>query len=80
MRVQTELLFAGRVTPARGRALPGQPQLRDEDAGEAELSVTGDDQPGPPVRGGRVAEPGRGPLQDVLEQPERLLDAKATAP
>jgi hypothetical protein len=29
--------------------------------------VAGDDQPGPPVRGGRVADLGGGPAQDVLE-------------
>jgi hypothetical protein len=48
---------------AAGRAgpLPGRPQISGEMAGEVQLGVAGDDEPGPPVGGGRVAEPGAGP-------------------
>src|ERR1700731_2789745 len=38
---------------ARGLApLQGQPQVRGQCAGEPQLGVSGDDDPGPPVRGG----------------------------
>ena len=39
--------------------LPGQPDIGGEIAGEAELGVAGDDQPGPAVGGMRVADLGR---------------------
>ena len=51
----------------RAGPLPGQPQVCGEVAGKIALGVAGDDQPGPPVGGGRVAEPGPGPPQDLLE-------------
>jgi hypothetical protein len=57
----------------RTRPLPGQPDVGGEGAGEAELGVAGDDQPGPPVRGGRVAELRGGPPQDLLDQTEGVL-------
>ena len=39
--------------PGRGGPFPGQAQVSGQRAGEAELGVGGDDQPGPPVRGVR---------------------------
>ena len=59
---------AGRAGP-----LPGQPQVGGEGPGEAELGVAGDDQPGPPVGGGRVAQLGPGPAENLLEEPERVF-------
>ena len=64
----------GGSQPARrGGPFPGQAQVCSEGAGEAELGVGGDDQPGPPVRGGRVAEFRGGPPEDLLEQPEGVF-------
>jgi len=67
---------AGGGQPA-GRAgpLPGQPQIGGEVAGEPDLEVAGEDQPGPPVGGGRVAQPGPGPAENLLEEPERVFKA-----
>jgi hypothetical protein len=45
-------------------------------AGEAELGVAGDEQPGPPVRGGRVAHLRGGPAEDLLEQAEGVFQVK----
>jgi hypothetical protein len=42
-------------------------------ARRAELGMAGDDDPGPPVRGGRVPEFRGGPAEDLLEQPEGVL-------
>jgi len=44
-----------------------QPDVGGQAAGEAELGLAGDDQPGPPVRGGRVSELGPSPAQDLLK-------------
>ena len=64
---------------AAGRAgpLPGQPDVGGQVAGEPELGVGGDDQPGPPVSGGRIAELRPRPAEDLLEEPERVFDIKA---
>src|SRR5438034_2831389 len=53
---------------ASGRAgpLPGQPQVGGQVAGEIQLGVAGEDEPGPPVGGGRVAEPGPGPAENLF--------------
>ena len=68
----------GRGQPARrGGPFPGAAQVGGQRAGQAELGVAGDDQPGPPVRGGRVADLRGGPAQDLLEQPERVLQVEA---
>jgi hypothetical protein len=63
--------------PGRGWPFPGQAQVVSERPGEAELRVAGDDQPGPPVRGGGVAELGGGPPEDLLEQPEGVFQVEA---
>src|SRR5205814_7921024 len=56
----------GRGEPAgRGGPFPGQPQVRGERPGQAELGVGGDDEPGPPVRGGWVAQLRPGPAEDL---------------
>src|SRR5271169_7253949 len=39
----------GGQAAGRGRALPGQAQVCSQAAGEPELGVAGEDQPGPPV-------------------------------
>ena len=63
---------AGRAGP-----LPGQPDVIGEVASELELGVAGDDQPGPPVRGGRVPQLGPGPAEHLLEESERVFEIEA---
>ena len=64
---------------AAGRAgpLPGQPDVGGEVVGEVQLGVAGDDQPGPPVGGGRVAQLGPGPAEHLFQEPERMFDIEA---
>jgi hypothetical protein len=64
---------AGVSRPWRAGPLPGQPDVGGQPAGEPELGVGGDDQPGPPVGGGRVAQLRPGPAQDLLEESERVF-------
>ena len=52
----------------RGRAFPGAAQVGGERAGQPELGVAGDDQPGPAVGGMRVADLGGGPAECLFEQ------------
>ena len=66
----------GRGQPP-GRACPRQAQVRRQRAGEPELGMAGDDDPGPPVSGGRVTESRGGPAKDLLEQPEGVLKIKS---
>src|SRR5258708_2863881 len=61
----------------RGRPFPGAAKVGGQAACQAQLGVAGADQPGPPVRGLRVAELGDGPPQDLLEQPKRVLKEQA---
>src|SRR5437660_1791043 len=63
---------AGRAGP-----LPGQADVGGEAAGEVQLGVGGDDQPGPPVGGGGVADLRGGPSQDLLEQAKGMFQVKA---
>ena len=64
---------AGRgETAGRARLLPGQPDVGREVAGEPELGVGGDDEPGPPVGGMRglyshVSDRMRQELKDALQ-------------
>jgi len=68
----------GRGQPARrGGPLPGQAQAIGQWPGLAELGVAGEDEPGPPVSSLRVADLGRGPAEDLLEQPEGVLEVEA---
>ena len=62
----------GELTRLR-RPLPGPAKVLGEGAGEAELGVGGDDQPGPEVGRVRVADLGNGPAQGLLEQPEGVF-------
>jgi hypothetical protein len=64
---------------AAGRAglLPGQPDVGGEVAGEIQLGVAGEDEPGPPVGGGRVAELGPGPAENLFQEPECVFDIEA---
>src|SRR5271166_4266024 len=64
----------GGQAAGRGGALPGQAEVFGDAAGEPELGQGGQDQPGPPVGGGGVAEPGAGPAEDLLEEPECVFD------
>jgi hypothetical protein len=64
--------------PGRLGPLPGQPQVRGQGGGQPQLGVGGDDDPGPPVRGGRVAQFRGCPAQDLLEEPEGVLDGLIT--
>ena len=59
--------------PGRCGPFPRAAQVSGERAPEAELGVAGDDQPGPAVRGGRVADLRDGPAEDLLEQAEGVL-------
>jgi len=72
----------------RGGRGPGWagPAVRDVPRGGAGLRPAGgrgaagrdsDDQPGPPVRSGRVADLRCGPSEDLLEQPKGVLDSGA---
>jgi hypothetical protein len=45
--------------------------------GEAKLGMAGDHEPGPPVRGVRVAQLRGGPAQGLLEQPEGVFQVEA---
>jgi hypothetical protein len=54
---------AGVSRPGEAGAFPGQAEVICERPGEAELRVAGDDDPGPPVRGGGVADFRRGPAE-----------------
>lgn len=53
--------------------LPGLAEVFCEGPGKAELGVGGDDEPGPAVGGGWLAELGSGPPQRLLEHPEGVL-------
>jgi hypothetical protein len=62
---------SGRGEPAGSAGLlPGQADVGGEVADEPELGVAGDDQPGPPVGGGGVAQLGPGPAEYLLEEPD----------
>src|SRR6266576_2948847 len=65
--------------PRRGRVFPGQAKVICERPGEAELGVAGDDQPGPPVSSLRIADFRGGPAEDLLEQPEGVLEGRSGA-
>ncbi len=70
--------YPGGGEPARrGGLFPGAAQVGCQVAGEAELGVAGDDQPGPPVGGVRVADLGCGPAEDLLEQAEGVFKEQA---
>ena len=69
---------AGRGQPPGGcGAFPWQAQVGGERAGQVELGVGGDDQPGPPVRGGRVTQFRAGPAEGLFQEPERVLKEQA---
>jgi hypothetical protein len=59
--------------PGRRGAFPGAAQVGGQWAGQAQLGVAGDDDPGPPVRGGRVADLRGGPAEDLLEEAEGVF-------
>jgi len=59
----------GQATGFR-RSFPGQSMVVHEVAGEAELGVAGDDQPGPPVGLFGGANRWAGPAQGVLDEPD----------
>jgi hypothetical protein len=58
-------------------ALPGQPDVGGERPGEPELGEAGDDEPGPAVGGGGVAQQRPVPAQPRLDEPEDVLRGKA---
>ncbi len=70
---------ACRGEPARsgGGFLPRAAEVFGEVAGQPELGVRGDDQPGPAVRGLGGAQAGPGPVQGLFEEPERVFDVEA---
>src|SRR5262249_41093647 len=66
----------GGEPPRRSGPFPGQAQIVSQRAGEAELGVAGDDQPGPPVSRLGGADLGSGPAEDLLEQAECVFKIK----
>src|SRR6266851_7274107 len=62
---------AGRAGP-----LPGQPEVFGESAGQPELGVAGDDDPGPPVGGRRITQLRARPAENLFQEPERVFDIK----
>ena len=59
-----------------GSAFPGEPEIVDELAGEPELCVGGDHQPGPAVGLFRGADRRRGPAQRPLHESEGVFDVE----
>ena len=69
---------AGGSEPIRGTwLLPGPAQVGCEWAGEAELGVSGEDEPGPAVGGLGGADLRGRPAEGLLEQAEGVLDVEA---
>ena len=67
---------AGVSLAGKAGLLPGKPLIGGQAAGEPELGEGGQDEPGPAVGGGRIAEFRAGPAQGLLEEPERVLISK----
>src|SRR5580704_7785996 len=61
----------------RGPRLPGQPGDGTQAAGEPQLGEGGDQEPGPAVGGGGVAQQRPGPAELLLEEPEGVLEVEA---
>ena len=66
----------GGEPPGRGGPFPGAAQVISQRAGETELGVAGDDQPGPPVSGGGIANLRGGPPENLLEQAKGVFQVK----
>ena len=60
----------------RGRSFPGPPEIIGEAPGQPKLGMRDDDQPGPAVSGGGIAELRDGPAQGLLEQPEGVFQVE----
>ena len=58
-------------------AFPGAAEVGDRAAGEAELGVGGQDEPGPAVGGGWVAGFWAGPAEGLFEHAEGVLDVES---
>jgi len=72
---------AGRgETAGRAGLLPGQSDVGGEVPGEVQLGVGGDDEPGPAVGSGGVAQFRAGPAEGLLEEPECVLKEQAGMP
>ena len=67
-------------SPPLGREgrLPGEAQIDDHVACQAELEVRQQQEPRPPVRGGGGAQFGGGPAQRLLEEAEAMLNGLFT--
>ena len=61
---------------SRRARLPGQAGDGREVAGDPELGVGGDQEPGPAVGGGGVPQQRPGPAELLLEEPERVLEVE----
>src|SRR3954470_21790257 len=61
----------------RQRPFPGAAQIVRERAGEAQLGVRGEDQPGPAVGRGRATQPRAGPAQGLLGEADGVLEVEA---
>src|SRR6266508_6500292 len=55
-------------------SLPWQPRIRDDLAGQTQLRIAGQDQPGPPVGLGGMARPWGGPAEGLLAEPDGVFD------
>src|SRR3954451_10672009 len=68
--------------PGRGQPpgcagpFPGVAQVGGQVAGQAQLGVGGDDQPGPAVGSGGIAQLGGGPAEGLLEEPEGVFEVE----
>ena len=60
-----------------GGSLPGAAEIVGEAAGQPQLGVGGDDQPGPAVPGGGVTDLGYGPAEGLFEQAEGVFQVEA---
>ena len=68
---------AGVGQAGKAGLLPGKPLIGGQAAGKPELGEGGQDEPGPAVGGGRIAEFRAGPAQGLLEEPECVFEIKA---
>lgn len=57
--------------------LPWSAEVGGQGSGEVELGVSGQDQAGPAVGCGGLAQPWAGPTEDLLEEPEGVLQVEA---
>src|SRR5215211_8819571 len=75
-RRETPKRPAWRQPPVSLRALPRQAAVLRARAGQPQLGVGSDDEPGPPIRLFGVPDPRRGPPERLLEEADRVLEVE----